>query len=146
MIETFYGRKNMSTGILIDQLGTYLVLSTLGITVACIYSSGTASRREVAQAHHYVPAADRAGRGARADRRRISGVADRDAAPARRHAGAAGAGLGRVAAEARPVRAATGSRWRLGLGFKLVLGPLLISRWSMSAAASDGRNLAGDHI
>jgi predicted permease len=48
MIETFYGTKDLSTGILIDQLGTYLVLSTLGITVACIYSSGTASRREIA--------------------------------------------------------------------------------------------------
>ncbi len=48
MIETFYGTKELSTGILIDQLGTYLVLSTAGITVACIYSSGTASWREVA--------------------------------------------------------------------------------------------------
>ncbi len=48
MIETFYGTKDLPTGILIDQLGTYLVLSTAGITVACIYSSGTASWREVA--------------------------------------------------------------------------------------------------
>jgi len=48
MIETFYGVKDLSIGILIDQLGTYLVLSTLGITVACIYSSGTASWREIA--------------------------------------------------------------------------------------------------
>jgi predicted permease len=47
MIETFYGAKNLYTGILIDQLGTYLVLSTLGITVACIYSSGTASWQEI---------------------------------------------------------------------------------------------------
>ena len=49
MIETFYGPGDLSTGILIDQLGTYLVLSTLGITVACIYSAGTASRREIAR-------------------------------------------------------------------------------------------------
>src|SRR5271165_1627023 len=48
MIETFYGTKDLATGILIDQLGTYLVLSTAGITVACIYSSGTASWRDVA--------------------------------------------------------------------------------------------------
>jgi predicted permease len=48
MIETFYGTKDLSTGILIDQLGTYLVLSTAGITVACIHSSGTASWREIA--------------------------------------------------------------------------------------------------
>src|ERR1700733_7608505 len=49
MIETFYGAKDLSTGILIDQLGTYLVLSTVGITVASIYSSGTASWREIAR-------------------------------------------------------------------------------------------------
>jgi malate permease and related proteins len=49
MIETFYGAKDLSTGILIDQLGTYLVLSTLGITVACIYSTGSASWAEIAQ-------------------------------------------------------------------------------------------------
>ncbi len=40
MIETFYGPQQMATGILIDQLGTYLVLSTLGIAVASIYSEG----------------------------------------------------------------------------------------------------------
>jgi predicted permease len=49
MIETFYGVKELSTGILIDQLGTYLVLSTLGIAVACIYSSGTTSWRQIAR-------------------------------------------------------------------------------------------------
>jgi predicted permease len=49
MIETFYGTSDLSTGILIDQLGTYLVLSTLGIVVACIYSSGTTSWREIAK-------------------------------------------------------------------------------------------------
>jgi hypothetical protein len=38
MIEAFYGRGGMATGILIDQLGTYMVLSTLGITVATLYS------------------------------------------------------------------------------------------------------------
>jgi predicted permease len=40
--------KDLSIGLLIDQLGTYLVLSTLGISVACIYSSGAASPREIA--------------------------------------------------------------------------------------------------
>lgn len=47
MIETFYGRQELATGILIDQFGTYLVLSTLGIAVACIYSSGRAPWREI---------------------------------------------------------------------------------------------------
>lgn len=39
MIETFYGVSFLGIGILIDQLGTYLVLSTLGIIVAAMYSS-----------------------------------------------------------------------------------------------------------
>jgi len=43
MIETFYGTGGMPIGILIDQLGTYLVLSTLGIAVAALFSSGTAA-------------------------------------------------------------------------------------------------------
>jgi predicted permease len=49
MIEAFYGPKQLATGILIDQLGTYLVLSTAGITVACLFSSGSASPREIAR-------------------------------------------------------------------------------------------------
>jgi len=48
MIETFYGVQGLPTGILIDQLGTYLVMSTAGVTIACLFSSGTASRREIA--------------------------------------------------------------------------------------------------
>jgi malate permease and related proteins len=42
MIETFYGAEYLGLGILIDQAGSYLVLSTLGILVASIYSSGHA--------------------------------------------------------------------------------------------------------
>src|SRR5271169_2157841 len=40
MIETFYGPQYLGLGILIDQLGSYFVLSTVGILVASIYSSG----------------------------------------------------------------------------------------------------------
>jgi predicted permease len=47
MIEAFYGANDMAIGILIDQLGTYLVLSTLGITIAALYSSGTLSAADV---------------------------------------------------------------------------------------------------
>jgi malate permease and related proteins len=39
MIETFYGVSFLGIGILIDQLGTYLALSTVGILVAAIYST-----------------------------------------------------------------------------------------------------------
>ncbi len=47
MIESFYGAHYMAIGLLIDQLGTYLVLSTLGIAVACFCSRGNASFGEV---------------------------------------------------------------------------------------------------
>jgi malate permease and related proteins len=47
MIEAFYGASGMATGILIDQLGTYLVLSTLGVAIAALYSSGKASGADV---------------------------------------------------------------------------------------------------
>jgi malate permease and related proteins len=40
VIEAFYGASFVGLGILIDQLGTYLVLSTLGILIAAMYSSG----------------------------------------------------------------------------------------------------------
>jgi malate permease and related proteins len=40
MIETFYGREYLGLGILIDQLGSYFALSTLGILVASVYSPG----------------------------------------------------------------------------------------------------------
>jgi malate permease and related proteins len=43
MIEAYYGQQSMGTGILIDQTGSFLVLSTVGIIVAGIYSSGRPS-------------------------------------------------------------------------------------------------------
>jgi hypothetical protein len=39
MIEAYYGQKGIVTGILIDQTGSFLALSTLGIIVAGVYSS-----------------------------------------------------------------------------------------------------------
>jgi malate permease and related proteins len=47
MIESFYGRPYMAVGLLIDQLGTYLVLSTLGIAIACLCSQSRASIAEI---------------------------------------------------------------------------------------------------
>lgn len=49
MIETFYGARYMAIGLLIDQLGSYLVLSTLGITIAAVLASGKAPVREIAR-------------------------------------------------------------------------------------------------
>ena len=47
MIEAFYGNANVSVGIIIDQLGTYLVLSTVGLLVICIYAEGSVTGREI---------------------------------------------------------------------------------------------------
>jgi len=47
MIEAFFNASSLATGILIDQLGTYLVLSTLGVTVATIYSANSDSRAAI---------------------------------------------------------------------------------------------------
>ena len=49
MIEAFYGASGIAVGILIDQLGTYLVLSTVGIAIAALYSSREVSGREIAR-------------------------------------------------------------------------------------------------
>jgi len=47
MIEAYYGASGMTVKLLMDQLGTNLVLSTLGIAIAALYSTGKPSAREV---------------------------------------------------------------------------------------------------
>lgn len=49
MIEAFYNGSWTSTGIMISQLGTYLVLGTVGIVVICRYSDASASRLDIAK-------------------------------------------------------------------------------------------------
>ncbi|MBI3902918.1 MAG: AEC family transporter [Nitrosomonadales bacterium] len=49
MIEAYYGHEGMVSGIIVDQLGSFLVLSTLGITVAGLYSSGRPTAAEIAR-------------------------------------------------------------------------------------------------
>jgi len=48
MIEAFYGKGGLATGIMIDQLGSYLVLGTFGVAVACVYSNSGTSGRSIA--------------------------------------------------------------------------------------------------
>jgi predicted permease len=48
MIEAYYGHQGIASGIIVDQLGSFLVLSTLGITFAGIYSSGRPKASEMA--------------------------------------------------------------------------------------------------
>lgn len=40
MIEAYYGPERMGIGIVVDQLGSYLVLSLLGIFLATLYAGG----------------------------------------------------------------------------------------------------------
>ena len=49
MVEAFYGKEGISTAIVADQLGSFFVLSTLGITIAGIYSSGRPTVAEIAK-------------------------------------------------------------------------------------------------
>lgn len=45
MIEAWYGKEFLGVGIIADQLGSFLVLATLGIFAANFYSSGESSPR-----------------------------------------------------------------------------------------------------
>lgn len=47
MIETFYGHEGLATGIIADQLGSFLTVSTLGIITAGLYSSGVPDARTI---------------------------------------------------------------------------------------------------
>lgn len=47
MIEAYFGKEFLGVGIIADQLGSFLVLSTLGIVVATVYSSGDVSPRQM---------------------------------------------------------------------------------------------------
>ncbi len=47
MIEAYYGKAYLGIGLIADQLGSFLVLSTIGIVVAAAYSSGDVSPRQV---------------------------------------------------------------------------------------------------
>lgn len=49
MIEAYYGHGGLASGIIVDQLGSFLALSTLGITFAGIYSTGRPSVGEMAR-------------------------------------------------------------------------------------------------
>ena len=49
MIETYYGKELLGVGIIADQLGSFMVLSTLGILAATLYSSGDVTPRQMAR-------------------------------------------------------------------------------------------------
>lgn len=55
MVEAYFGKAGLPIAILADQLGSFFVLSVLGITVAGIYSSGRPSVKEIARRIAFFP-------------------------------------------------------------------------------------------
>jgi predicted permease len=49
MIEAWFGKEWIGVGVVADQLGSFLALSTLGILTATAYSTGKVSPRELAR-------------------------------------------------------------------------------------------------
>lgn len=49
MVEAYYGQTGIPTAILIDQLGSFLVLSILGVMAATLYAAGHPSARVIAK-------------------------------------------------------------------------------------------------
>lgn len=49
MIEAYYGHQGLASGVIVDQLGSFLAMSTLGISIAGLYSSGRPSAAEMAR-------------------------------------------------------------------------------------------------
>ena len=125
MIEAFYGRDGMPIGIVVDQLGTYLVLSTIGIVLICFYAEARVTAREIGRRIVAFPPL-------------IALVVAAALIPFDFPVWAASA-LGRLASTLAPLalvsvglqlrfNALPGNRAPLamGIGYKLVLGPLMI--------------------
>lgn len=55
MIEAYYGKDLLGVGILADQLGSFMALSTLGVLAASIYSSGSPSLRDMPRKILFFP-------------------------------------------------------------------------------------------
>ncbi len=55
MIEAYYGKELLGVGILADQLGSFMTLSTLGVLVASLYSSGNRSLRDMPRKVLFFP-------------------------------------------------------------------------------------------
>lgn len=49
MIEAYFGKEYLGIGIIADQLGSFMVLSTAGVFVATFYSSGNVTLRQMAR-------------------------------------------------------------------------------------------------
>lgn len=55
IIQALYGEEGLKTAILVDQPGSFVVLSTLGILVATLYSSGSSNGVHIAKKILFFP-------------------------------------------------------------------------------------------
>ncbi|ARS34512.1 AEC family transporter [Pontibacter actiniarum] len=55
VVEALYGKEGLKTAILIDQPGSFMVLSTLGIALAAVFSKGQASAQAIARKIFFFP-------------------------------------------------------------------------------------------
>lgn len=55
IIQALYGADGMKTAILVDQPGSFVVLSTLGILVATLYSKGEQSSSQIVKKIMFFP-------------------------------------------------------------------------------------------
>jgi len=55
VIQALYGTEGLKTAIMADQPGTFVVLSTLGILVAALYSKGVAGPSQIAKKILFFP-------------------------------------------------------------------------------------------
>ena len=55
IIQALYGEEGMKTAILVDQPGSFVVLSTLGILVATLYSTGSPNAFHIAKKIAFFP-------------------------------------------------------------------------------------------
>lgn len=55
VIEALYGKEGLETAIIVDQPGTFVVMATLGIIVASLYSRGTPNPKEIVSKILFFP-------------------------------------------------------------------------------------------
>lgn len=55
VIEALYGKKGLETAIIVDQPGSFVVMATLGIIVASLYSQGTPNPKEIVSKILFFP-------------------------------------------------------------------------------------------
>ncbi len=55
IIQALYGEEGLKTAIIVDQPGTFVVLSTLGVIVATLYSTGNPNGFQIAKKIFFFP-------------------------------------------------------------------------------------------